>query len=352
MWLENKTLKKDLEALRNLPINWSELDGKRILITGSTGLIGSTLVNSLLYYGLKTQNPPHILAQVRNLEKAKYLFADQIDQCPFIEFIVGDITSPLEIEGPVDYIIHGASQTSSKGFIETPVETIDTTLSGTKNIMELAREKDCNGVVFLSTMEVYGYPEKGTRVNESMIGALLPTKVRNCYPLSKQLAECICASYAAEYKVPVRILRLTQTFGPGVDYKDNRVFAEFARCAIHKKDIVLKTLGETSRSYLYTFDAVSAILSVLLKGENGEAYTAANESTFCTIAEMAQLVAHNLTDDEIKVCFELEDVEKLGYANTLFMDLDTSKLASLGWTPRYSLEDMYRNMILCMDIPE
>ena len=76
--------------------------------------------------------------------------------------------------------------------------------------------------------------------------------------------------------MPTRIVRLTQTFGTGVSYNDGRVFAEFARCVIEQRDIILKTKGETKRSYLYTADAVTAILTVLLNGETGAAYNAAN----------------------------------------------------------------------------
>lgn len=104
------------------------------------------------------------------------------------------------------------------------------------------------------------------------------------------MAECLCASYAKEYQVPVRIARLSQTFGPGVDYNDGRVFAEFVRCAVEKRNIVLHTQGNTVRSYCYTKDAVSALLHILLKGTDGEAYNVTNMDTAVSIREMADLV--------------------------------------------------------------
>ena len=347
MWIEEQVMRRDLDRLLKAPLPWSKLDGKTVLVTGATGLIGSAVVNGLLYYGLQTQNPPQVLALVRSEEKAQRILGAQLADCPNLRLVKGDVTSLELPEGDVDYIIHAASQTSSRGFVETPVETITTTLDGTRRVLELARAKNA-AIVYLSSMEVYGTPEKGHRVTEADVGALVPTKVRNSYPLSKQMAECLCASYAAEYGVHSRILRLTQTFGPGVAYQDGRVFAEFARCALEKRDIVLKTKGETMRSYLYTMDAVSAILKVLLEGADGEAYTAANEGTFCSILEMAELVCGAIAKAEIAVRFELTDVEKLGYAGTLFMDLDTAKLQALGWKPEYGLEEMYRNMIETM----
>lgn len=335
MWKEHEVLREDLDALLREALPWQELEGRTVLVTGATGLIGVPLVNALLHFGQHTQHPPKVLALVRSREKAARLLGAQMEECPNLELVLGDVTALPEISGPVDYVVHAASQTASRAFVNSPVDVITTTLEGTRNMLELCRAKGSAGMVYLSSMEVYGYPKKGERVNEEHIGALLPTTVRNCYPLSKQMAECLCASYAAQYGVHARILRLTQTFGPGVAYQDGRVFAQFARCALEGKDIVLKTKGETSRSYLYTMDAVSAILRVLLQGEDGTAYTAANESSYCTIAEMARMVCHDLAGDRIGVRFELEDVSKLGYANTLFMDLDTARLQGLGWQARW-----------------
>lgn len=119
---------------------------------------------------------------------------------------------------------------------------------------------------------------------------------------------------------------MTQTFGPGVDYYDGRIFAEFARCAKEKRNIVLLTPGQTERCYLYTADAVTAILTVLLDGEVGQAYTAANKNTYCSILQMAQNFAK---DNNLQVEIVPQDVNKLGYADTLYMNLDTEKLKGL-----------------------
>ena len=344
MWTDSEIFRQDLEnILQDKAIPWAELEGKRILVTGATGLIGQTLVSALLFYGMKTSNPPRVLALVRSLDKAKRVFEKQLKDCgENIEFIIGDVCSLPAVEGRVDYIIHGASQTASKAFVEKPVETIETAVFGTKNLLELAREKQSLSFVYLSSMEVYGYPAKGQKVSEEEMGALTTLEVRNCYPLSKQQCECMCCAYAAEYGVPAKIIRLTQTFGPGVSYTDGRVFAEFTRCLIEKRDIVLKTKGETSRQYLYTADAVRAILAVLLKGENGQAYNAANENSFCSILQMAQTVAQM---GNIRVKVELQDTRSLGYARTLFMNLNTRKLKNLGWEPNVELPEMFWRMI-------
>lgn len=308
-----------------------EFKGKNIYITGATGLIGSSLVNELLTY-----DDLNIILQVRNEAKAKKLFGDKV------KYVVCDLLEIAKYEGTVDYIVHCANPTASRFFVDNPVETISLAVNGTIRILEFAKEKNVDGFVLLSTMEVYGYPERGHKVKENEGGSFDTSVVRNCYPLSKQTCESLCAAYASEYGVPTRVLRLTQTFGPGINYNDSRVFAEFARCAIEGRDIVLKTKGETERDYLYTLDAVSAILTVLLKGKDGEIYTAANEDTFCSIYEMARMVADM---SGINVIIKEQDISKIGYANTLHMDLDTSKLKSLGWKPNYGLKEMYANLL-------
>ncbi len=315
---------------------WNRLKGKTFYITGATGLIGMNLVKSLL-----ACNDIRIVVQVRNIEKARKLFENKV------EYVKLDLSKKPSYEGNIDYVIHCANPTASKFFVEKPAETINITVNGTLNILEFAKEKQVDSFVFLSTMEVYGTPEKGHKVKENEGGSFDSAVIRNSYPLSKQVCENLCAAYAKEYGVHTRVIRLTQTFGPGVEYQDGRVFAEFARCAIEKRDIILKTKGETERDYLYTQDAVEAILTVLLNGKDGEMYSAANEETFCSIFEMAKIVS-NMTGIGVRI--EEQDIQKMGYANTLHMDLDTSKLRSLGWKPKVGLEEMYKNLIEDMKI--
>lgn len=320
------------------------LYGKNILITGATGLIGSALIKALIQLNNKQNLNLHILALIRSPEKARAIFGENHNSNT-LKFIGGEVEQLPKIKEDIDYIIHGASPTSSRYFIEHPVELLHTAVYGTDNLLRLAKEKNVKSFVFLSTMETYGTPEKGMRITEENCGQFDTTTIRNCYPLGKQFCENLCCSYFSEYQVPVKIARLTQTFGPGVSYDDGRVFAEFARCAIEHRNIVLKTQGKTERDYLYTEDAVSAILTILLKGENGQAYTVANEETYCSIYEMASLVAERYG---INVEIREQDVALQGYADTLYMDLDTTKLQKLGWKPQIGLEEMYDRMIQTM----
>lgn len=320
------------------------LNGKTILVTGATGLIGSNIIKVLAHLKKSSLNNLKIMALVRNIEKAKQVLGDDYTSA---DYILGDVNNQLETSINIDYIIHAAAQTNSKAFVNKPVETIQTSFQGTINLLELARKKHINGFVYLSSMEVYGTPQTDQKINESFSTNIDTMLVRSSYPEGKRICEAICTAYYSEYGVPVKVVRLTQTIGPGVDYYDGRVFAEFARCAIEKRDIVLHTKGETKRSYLSTEDAVDAILTVLLHGKSGEAYNAANEETYCTIYEMAKMVAAKCAEGQIAVQIQPDDVER-GYAPALKMNLDTQKLCNLGWQPKLDLYQMFEALISSM----
>lgn len=345
MWIETPVFREDLEYISNVTfIPWEQLREKTILITGATGLIGYTVTSALLYAGWKKELGLKLIALVRNVEKAKQKFAAQLAQGLPLQFVQGTVENLPSVNEPIDYVIHGASPTASRFFVEHPVETIQTAVIGTMNVLRLAQDKQCKGFVYLSSMEVYGSPQTDEKIDESHSTNLDTMVARNSYPESKRLCESLCGSYWEEYTLRAMSVRLTQTFGPGVDYNDNRVFAQFARSVLKKKDIVLLTKGETKRSYLYTADAVTAILTVLLKGRGGQAYNAANEDTYCSIYEMAELFA----DGKIKVAIQCDQSKTKQFAPPLRMNLSIVKLKELDWQPNTSIREMINKMIFNM----
>lgn len=340
---------EDIKAVSQADfIDWDRLRGSTIFVTGATGLIGTSFIKSLDYANQERGLNIHVIALVRDEIRAKDRFAEVLPN-DMLSFVVGNVESLPVIDGEIDYIIHGASQTASKEFVSHAVETIETSVLGTFNVLKLAKEKNVKGFVYLSSMEVYGYPERGHKVKEDEIGSLSPLDLRNSYPISKMMSESMCCAYAKEYGVPAMICRLTQTFGPGVNYNDGRIFAYFGRCVAEGKNIVLKTKGETERCYLYTTDAVTAILSIMLNGEPGNAYNAADENTYCSIADMAERVA---ADGGIKVEYDIQDEKLNGFPQTLYMNLDTSALKALGWKPLgggYPITEMFQRMISSLE---
>ena len=174
------------------------------------------------------------------------------------------------------------------------------------------------------------------------MGYIDATSPRSCYPLGKRAAEYLCTAYAAEYDVPVKIARLTQTFGAGVSTKDNRVFAQFARSIIEGRNIVMHTKGESAKPYCYTTDCVSAILYILLRGKNGEAYNVANQDTYISIKDMALYLKKNF-NPHIDVI--VEEHPEMGDAPITKLNLSAEKLMNLGWKPRYDLHQMFEHLI-------
>ena len=323
-------------------MEFSIFEGGKVLITGASGLIGKNVVKKLLLHN--GEKPIEVFALVRNKEKAQAAFSDLPQE--HLHYLVCDVCQLKSENLGINYIIHGASKTASKEFVNEPVEVIMNSVYGTKNLLEFSRINPVKGFVYLSTMEVYGAPSTDEEITENSSTNVDTMSVRSSYPESKRLCENLCASYASEYGVPAKVVRLTQTFGEGVDYNDGRVFAEFARCAIEGRDIVLKTKGETKRNYIDVDDAANAILTVLAKGVSGEAYNVANEETYCSIYDMATMVVQEFGEGKIKVRVEeVEDVQKLGYAKTLKMNLSTKKLQELGWKPESSLKTFYAKMI-------
>lgn len=340
-------LEKDIAQLISHKKCFEPFEGASVLVAGATGLIGSILIKSLLKYAQENQKKIKVYAVCRSKEKFESVFKGFL--CDNLIPLFSDIISLDVSELELDYVIHGASITDSKTFVENPVETIATALDGTRNLLRQCAGKKIKGVVFLSSLEVYGsFPgsDEVKNVTEKDGGYIDTLSVRSSYSEGKRMAECLCASYAAEYNMPVKVVRLCQTFGAGVSYSDNRVFAQFARAVIEHKDIILKTKGETVRNYCYTTDAVSGILIVLSKGNAGEAYNIANMQTTISIADMASLFCHLFPESGSKVVFDIAvDAEKLGYNPVLKLQLDSSKLAALGWNAEVGFEDMCRRLV-------
>lgn len=349
MWTETPVFKEDLEMIcAQACIPWKALQSRTVLVTGATGLIGSQTVSALLYANQKWHLGLTVLALVRSEEKAQQKFGAQLAQCSNLRLVVGTVEQLPEIDGPVDYIVHGASPTASAYFVQHPVDTIRTATAGTSKLLELAREKKSAGFVYLSSMEVYGTPSDDAPLPETAGTTVDTMSARNCYPEAKRLCETMCAAYCAQYEVPAMVVRLAQTFGPGVEPDDGRVFAEFARCARDGRDIVLNTTGESKRCYLYTADAVSAILTLLLAGAPGQAYNAANAITYCSICEMAEMVAKQVAKPEIQVQIKLNAEKSVKYLPPHHLNLKTDKLAALGWHPTRDLREMYLRMMQLM----
>lgn len=345
-------LQEDLENIANSDIPLDKISNSTVLVTGATGLVGSQFIKAILCCNRIRNSNIKILAVVRNLQKACDMYGPLADN-ENLKFVVNDIVKPFDLAENIDYIVHGASVTNSKQMVTYPVETINTTISGTGNILELAKKCNVKKCVYLSSMEMYGAPDPNLEiVNENDLGFIDCLNVRSCYSEGKRMAENLCVSYCHEYGVNVCIARLAQTFGAGIGKGENRVFAQFARSLINKTDIVLHTKGESYGNYCYTSDCVRGLIFLLANGENGQAYNVSNPETSIMIKDMAEMIADK-SGGEIKVVYNIpKDSLKFGYAPTVKMKLGSAKLQSLGWKPKYSLSEMYDRLIKSMELSD
>lgn len=337
----NRYTRYDTKLIVDSPyINWQFFKNSTILITGATGFIGIQLVLSIAKASMDFNLDIKLILPVRNQQKAKQLFGQErlFNKIKIIKY---DINKKINYKGNIDYIIHTVSNTSSKSFVETPVETINTTILGTKNILEFAKNNRVKSLVCLSSMEVYGIVNSDTPLKESEYNYLDLLNERNSYPQAKRVAETMCYSYFKEYNVPVKIARLSQIIGANIPYDDNRVFVQLARNVIEKKDIILQTDGSTIRNYCYITDCISAIFTILERGVSGESYNVTNQYTKLSIREMAEKIKEY--GENINIKYDLKADNK--YLPKLKLLLATDKLEKINWHPEINVEKMLSKLV-------
>lgn len=343
MDIKNNVLIDDFESILNSELEIEKFKDKSLLITGVTGLIGSLLVRFLLYANVRRNLNIKIYGVIRNPEKASKLYEKwPKDNLQFVIAHLGE--NDLRIDNNIDYIIHPAAVTQSKQLINNPVGTIRTSINGTEEVLKLAVKKNVKSMVYVSSMEIYGQPFVSKKTTESDLGYIDLTSPRSCYPESKRMCEMLCTSYNSQYGLNVKIARLAQTFGAGVLPNENRVFAQFAHSVINHENIILHTEGKSEGNYVYSADAIKALLFLLLNGEARQPYNVSNEDNHATIKEMAQMVIDNFGTSDEKVVIEIPK-ENTGYAPDVHMWLSNQKLRDIGWKPTINLVQSYGRLI-------
>lgn len=305
---------------------------EKYLITGATGLVGSALTEYLV------NNGHEVIVWVRDTQKAEKLFSHLEN----VSIVAGVLEETLSYDEGIDYIIHAAAPTNSNFFIEKPVETIDSIVLGTKAVLEFARRNPVKSVVYLSSMEVYGTPTHEEDLTEDQQFYLDPLVIRSNYPIAKRLAENMSVAYVGEYGIPVKIARLAQVLGKDLLPDDNRVIAQFIRSVKHGNAIEIATDGKTKQTYIAVDDAIGAILTILHKGENGHAYNVANDDTYCSILEVAQLVSSEIGNGaEVKT-----NTAQLNgkYPPNRTLRINSHKLQALGWSPKINLREALKDL--------
>ena len=337
--------KKDFLYSKYSEIPWEKLKNKSVLITGVSGMIGSTLVKMILEYSREENANIHMTGMSRNPDTAKKQLGDIMDSSDF-SYISTDINLPLPDIGRFDYVIHCASNTHPRQYSSDPIGTIMTNVLGTKNLLDYGVKYGVGRFVFLSSVEIYGENRGDVDVfDEEYLGYIDCNSLRSGYPEGKRLGESMCNAYAKQLGIDFVIPRLSRIYGPGLLRTDSKAISQFIHKAQAGEDIVLKSKGDQLFSYTYSEDAAAAVLLVMLKGVSGEAYNVSDSQSAITLAELAKILADIAGT---KVMFELpDDVEKAGYSTATKAVLDSTKLENLGWHARVHMREGLEKCVGC-----
>ena len=340
--LDNDLYLEDIKRLSEEKLDFQKLKNKSILITGARGLIGSFLIDTIMYLNNKENLNCKIYAMGATNAGEKR-FKEYLDSDLFT-YIIQDVNNDFSYDYEVDYIIHLASNTHPVLYATYPISTILTNVLGTKNLLDYAVKSHCKRFLFASSVEVYGENKGDVELfDENYSGYINPCALRAGYPESKRCGEALCQAYAEEKSIDIVVARIARSYGPTIKANDSRAISQFINKALAKEDIVLKSEGLQHCSYTYVYDTVFGLLTILFNGENKEAYNISYPETDITLKEMAKIVA-NWANKE--VVFELpNDVEKKGFSKASNARMSNDKIKKIGFIPRYNMEEGIKRTI-------
>lgn len=348
--LVKKSIYSDLlEIAQNECIDWGRLKDKTILITGAGGFIGYYLTSALLLRNDLYGDNISVIALVRNKERAYAKYGKALKRFD-LSLNVSDVTKPINVAG-ADFMIHAASQASGIQFENDPVGTISANLSGTQNVLELARQWEATALI-VSSLKVYGTLHTGNEcIYESDIGYVDHTSYKNCYAIGKRASETLAASYAKQYSTDVKIARPSYIYGAS-SLEDDRVWAQFIANIVRKQDILLKSSGAALRSFCYVTDTCTALLKIMLDGERAVPYNIANKASDVTIRGFARAACEVFPERDIHLSFanKEDEAEPVTLADAPTPEiLSSDKLMSLGWVPKVDLKEGIRRSVAVLE---
>jgi len=265
----------------------NKFKNKTILITGSGGFLGRWFVNFFGYINkYHIENSLNIISIESNI----------INQSKNHKVINLDITKPIfqEIKDNnikrIDYILNCAGIASPEKYQKFPLETLDVSYLGTKNILDLCNFYDIKSVMLFSSSEVYGTPkENAIPTKETYIGSIPTRGNRSCYDIGKQVLETLGYVYYNKYQFPIKTVRPFNIYGPFMDVNDKRVLPNFIKSFMNNEPIKIYGDGRQTRTFCYISDAIVMFIKLLLEGKNGECYNVGNPNPEISMKQLADL---------------------------------------------------------------
>jgi nucleoside-diphosphate-sugar epimerase len=326
----------------------NDFNEKTIMITGSSGLIGSNLVKSLL-----KNNNTKVIAVGRNIKKLNNIFYKYKNNSNLI-LLEHDICSPIKVNEKIDYVFHAAGPIAGNIIREYPMDVILPNIIGTINVLNFIDEqKKCNGInaklIVFSSATVYGnkYKEESVVTEDKTYVADDLDAVNAPYSESKRMVEVIAKSYSKQKDIDVYIARFSYVYGYA-NSLPNTAFYQFIKEALAGRDIILKNSDLPKRDNIYIDDAIQGLLTVALKGEKGQSYnisTNREAENFAAIDEMAEIivkVVNEIKNTNINLLYEKESNNNNRSSGIV---LCNDKLSALGWKVNTSLEDGIRKTV-------
>ncbi len=306
----DQIIKQDVETIaKNLESFREKISGKTFLVTGGAGFLGSWVCDTAISLGAK-------VICVDNLVSGVATNVEHLMKNPNFEFISSDILN-FDTDKKIDYIFHMASIASPPLYMEYPIETLDSNIFGTKRMLELAKKNNSSGFVFMSTSEVYGNPpDEFVPTPETFHGVVNSFGPRSVYDEGKRAAEAYCYSFFQKFKMPIRISRTFNTYGPRLDVKSRtsygRALVKFISQAIDGQPISIYSDGKQTRSFCYITDQIEGLFRLILtEGVDGEVFNIGQEEEI-TIETLARMIVNftgssSIVETNTKPNYDLKD---------------------------------------------
>ncbi len=307
-------IREDLEKIKSA-VKGDAFAGKRVLVTGGAGFIGSWLCDVLVECNAE-------VTAVDDLSTGRIKNVEHLTKNPLFKFVDSDVCA-FEGKGRLDFIFHMAAHASPDEYQAHPIETLQTSALGSFAMAELARKNDAT-LLFASTSEVYGDAEV-IPTPETYWGKVNPIGPRSCYDEGKRFAEALLIAYSKQYKLDVRIPRIFNSYGPRLreDGLYARAMSRFILQALTNQPITVYGDGKQTRSFCYVTDTVTALMLLMASPKaKGEVVNVGNTKEV-TILELAKKVKeatkckstiefHPLPkDDPKRRCPDTSKLEKL-----------------------------------------
>jgi UDP-glucuronate decarboxylase len=332
------------EGIRDLA---PELEGRHLLITGGRGFLGRYFTAALARLNVDVLGKPLTVTAVDNLITAG-AEGGRVEPLPYTTFIRHDITQPLELDRPPDFILHAAGIASPYYYRAYPLETLDVAVTGTRRMLELARQTGAR-ILFFSSSEIYGDPDpRAVPILESYRGNVSCQGPRACYDESKRLGETLCYIYHDRFGVFVCTVRPFNVYGPGMQESDYRVLPNFASRLKARLPLLVYGRGNQTRTFCYVSDAIVGFLRALLKGVPGEAYNIGNPEPEISMLELVKEIEAVLGRPVEYTLATYPDSYPADEPQRRCPDIRKARL-QLGYQPRVTLREGLRRFLSWAD---